>query len=98
MAIWLVRDIAPVSKATNPHRIYDLVPSQKEVKTMTATSKPQRKSKQAGVGSELSVFFKVKPGQGSILRQQLAKWDVSVSRSEALKKTTLSDTRFVVFD
>ena len=67
---------------------------------MTATSKPapQRKSKQVGVGSELSVFFKVKPGQGSILRQKLAKWDVSVSRSEALKKTTLSDTRFVVFD
>jgi len=69
-------------------------------KTMTATSKPapQRKSKQCGVGSELSVFFKVKPGQGSTLRQQLAKWDVSVSRADALNKTTLSDTRFVVFD
>ena len=67
---------------------------------MTPTSKPapQRKSKQCGVGSELSVFFKVKQGQGSTLREQLAKWDTNLSRAEGFNKTTLTDTRFVLFD
>ena len=66
--------------------------------TPSSTTGPHGKSRRSGVGSELSVFFKVKPGAGTALRAALAKWDADLSRAEALRKTTLMDTRFVLFD
>jgi hypothetical protein len=66
--------------------------------TQTKPPAPKRKSKSCGVGSELTVFFKVKEGHAKALRDQLAKWDANLSRAEGLRKTTLTDTRFVLFD
>jgi hypothetical protein len=60
---------------------------------------PQRKGKREGVASELSLFFKIKPGRAENIRQIVKQIVGGPRQYEELERMgTLTEARYVVFD
>jgi hypothetical protein len=72
---------------------------QTEDTKMTAEARPQRKSKQHGTTSEVSIFYKIKPGRAEYIRKVLKEFDEDPRRLPNLERMgILTEARYVVMN